>query len=159
MPGRTAIMAIIGGTFARLGGGKFANGAMSAAFVHLFNGEAIRFIKAKLPTTEELRKRRALYIMKKFKIAYRTKISYKQAYALTLPRTYPTLQRYGKMFLVGAGAFVIALAAPEVYAYAMANPETIAIGTEIFDGAYGGTPPSSGASSAGKILNSIGVLK
>ncbi len=32
-------MAIIGGTFANLGGGKFANGAMSAAFVHLFNQE------------------------------------------------------------------------------------------------------------------------
>ena len=32
-------MAIIGGTFAKLGGGKFANGAMSAAFVHLFNQE------------------------------------------------------------------------------------------------------------------------
>ena len=39
MVGRTSIMAIIGGTFARLGGGKFANGALSAAFYHLFNGE------------------------------------------------------------------------------------------------------------------------
>lgn len=39
MVGRTSIMAIIGGTFAKLGGGKFANGAMSAAFVHLFNDE------------------------------------------------------------------------------------------------------------------------
>ena len=39
MVGRTSIMAIIGGTFAKLGGGKFANGAMSAAFVHLFNAE------------------------------------------------------------------------------------------------------------------------
>ena len=41
MPGRTAIMAIVGGTFAKLGGGKFANGAMSAAFVHLYNGELL----------------------------------------------------------------------------------------------------------------------
>ena len=41
MVGRTSIMAIIGGTFAKLGGGKFANGAMSAAFVHLFNGELL----------------------------------------------------------------------------------------------------------------------
>ena len=39
MVGRTSIMAIIGGTFAKLGGGKFANGAMSAAFTHLFNAE------------------------------------------------------------------------------------------------------------------------
>jgi hypothetical protein len=35
--------AVVGGTIARLGGGKFANGAVSAAFVHLFNNElAIR---------------------------------------------------------------------------------------------------------------------
>ena len=39
MVGRTSIMAIIGGTFAKLGGGKFANGAMSGAFTHLFNSE------------------------------------------------------------------------------------------------------------------------
>ena len=39
MVGRTFIMAIIGGIFAKLGGGKFANGALSAAFVHLFNDE------------------------------------------------------------------------------------------------------------------------
>ena len=39
MVGRTSIMAIIGGTFAKLGGGKFANGALSAAFTHLFNDE------------------------------------------------------------------------------------------------------------------------
>ena len=45
MPGRTSIMAIIGGTFAKLGGGKFANGAMSTAFVHLFNAETGSVIK------------------------------------------------------------------------------------------------------------------
>lgn len=37
--GRTAVAAVIGGTAAELGGGKFANGAASAAFVHLFNFE------------------------------------------------------------------------------------------------------------------------
>ena len=37
---RTAIAATAGGISAELGGGKFANGALSAAFVHLFNGEA-----------------------------------------------------------------------------------------------------------------------
>jgi hypothetical protein len=37
--GRTAIAATAGGVAAELGGGKFANGAMSAAFVHLFNAE------------------------------------------------------------------------------------------------------------------------
>ena len=37
--GRTVIMAVVGGTFSVLGGGKFSNGAMAAAFVHMFNAE------------------------------------------------------------------------------------------------------------------------
>ena len=37
---RTMIASVAGGAAARLGGGKFANGAVSAAFVHLFNSEA-----------------------------------------------------------------------------------------------------------------------
>ncbi|CAB5500678.1 hypothetical protein THERMOT_1288 [Bathymodiolus thermophilus thioautotrophic gill symbiont] len=37
--GRTAIAATAGGITAELGGGKFSNGARSAAFVHLFNSE------------------------------------------------------------------------------------------------------------------------
>jgi len=36
---RTAIMAVVGGTTSVITGGKFANGAESGAFVHLFNAE------------------------------------------------------------------------------------------------------------------------
>jgi len=36
---RTMIMAVVGGTAAVVGGGKFANGALTAAFVHMFNDE------------------------------------------------------------------------------------------------------------------------
>ncbi len=32
-------MAIVGGTASKLGGGKFSNGAVSGAFVHMFNAE------------------------------------------------------------------------------------------------------------------------
>ena len=39
--GRTAIMAIVGGTFSMLGGGKFASGALAGAFVHMFNAEGL----------------------------------------------------------------------------------------------------------------------
>ena len=46
--GRTTIMAIVGGTAAVIGGGKFANGAVSGAFVHMFNAEAMKFIRASL---------------------------------------------------------------------------------------------------------------
>jgi hypothetical protein len=38
---RTAIMAIVGGTTSAVSGGKFANGAVTGAFVHLFNAEHI----------------------------------------------------------------------------------------------------------------------
>ena len=40
--GRTMAAATLGGTAAVLGGGKFANGATTAAFVHLFNDEVAR---------------------------------------------------------------------------------------------------------------------
>ena len=33
-------MAVVGGTTSQITGGKFANGAISGAFVHLFNAEA-----------------------------------------------------------------------------------------------------------------------
>jgi len=40
--GRTAVAAISGGAASALAGGKFADGAFSAAFFHLFNGETSR---------------------------------------------------------------------------------------------------------------------
>ncbi len=36
---RTLIMAIVGGTTSAISGGKFANGAVTGAFIHLFNAE------------------------------------------------------------------------------------------------------------------------
>ncbi len=36
---RTAISGVIGGTASEISGGKFANGTVSGAFVHMFNGE------------------------------------------------------------------------------------------------------------------------
>ncbi len=42
---RTMMAATVGGTVSQLTGGKFANGSISAAFVHLFNVEAIQKIK------------------------------------------------------------------------------------------------------------------
>nr|VFK24170.1 MAG: RHS repeat-associated core domain-containing protein [Candidatus Kentron sp. MB] len=40
--GRTMAAAVAGGVSAKLGGGKFANGAITGAFAHLFNNEARR---------------------------------------------------------------------------------------------------------------------
>jgi len=41
---RTTIAATVGGTVSVIGGGTFANGAVSGAFVHLFNAEGRRYL-------------------------------------------------------------------------------------------------------------------
>lgn len=38
---RTTIAGVVGGTASEIGGGKFSNGAVSGAFVHMFNAENI----------------------------------------------------------------------------------------------------------------------
>jgi RHS repeat-associated protein len=43
--GRTAIAAVLGGTAAEIGGGKFANGAITAAWQHLLNAEVPNALK------------------------------------------------------------------------------------------------------------------
>ncbi len=42
---RTIVMAMVGGTTSQITGGKFANGAISGAFVHLFNSEGNKLIR------------------------------------------------------------------------------------------------------------------
>ena len=51
---RTTIMAIVGGTASALGGGKFSNGAISGAFVHMFNAEAKAFLMRHRLSTKEI---------------------------------------------------------------------------------------------------------
>jgi hypothetical protein len=46
--GRTIAATVTGGTGAALGGGKFANGAVSAAFTHLFNDEVSSAVSEQL---------------------------------------------------------------------------------------------------------------
>ncbi|NJR42019.1 MAG: hypothetical protein HC767_04550, partial [Akkermansiaceae bacterium] len=43
--GRTAIASIAGGTASVIGGGKFANGAMTGAMTHMLNAEAAKKLK------------------------------------------------------------------------------------------------------------------
>ena len=40
--GRTAVASVVGGTISKAVGGKFSNGAVSAAFTHMFNAEGGR---------------------------------------------------------------------------------------------------------------------
>jgi hypothetical protein len=50
---RTSFAAAVGGTASVLGGGKFANGAVTAAFQHLFNAELAAIERAKLISFSE----------------------------------------------------------------------------------------------------------
>jgi len=48
--GRTAVASAVGGFSAKLGGGKFKNGAITGAFVHMYNGER-EHLKSKFTLT------------------------------------------------------------------------------------------------------------
>jgi len=122
--GRTVIMAVVGGTFSVLGGGKFSNGAMAAAFVHMFNAEMRKFVHV---TKAALRKARALAI-KAHANAWRSihcpncvKMSLSQAYQITY-----AIDRFDNMLgqtalsLVGGAA--LAPVAEAGYLWAMRNP-------------------------------------
>ncbi len=54
MVARTMVAATVGGTVASIGGGKFANGAISAAFVHLYNAEGHNLFPSSVSWTEEV---------------------------------------------------------------------------------------------------------
>ncbi|MBA1421485.1 MAG: hypothetical protein FAF03_11825, partial [Epsilonproteobacteria bacterium] len=41
---RTTIAGVVGGTASEIGGGKFSNGAVSGAFVHMFNAEVTKVV-------------------------------------------------------------------------------------------------------------------
>ncbi len=49
--GRTAVAAVVGGTASKLGGGKFANGAVTAAFAYTFANAARRFGEGGSPSS------------------------------------------------------------------------------------------------------------
>ncbi len=57
--GRTLIMATVGGTVSSITGGKFANGAVSGAFVHLFNDEYERLFYEKRAFGDPVQKAKA----------------------------------------------------------------------------------------------------
>ena len=158
--GRTVIMAVVGGTFSVLGGGKFSNGAMAAAFVHMFNEEVRKFVHV---TKAALRKARALAI-KAHANAWRqmhcptcARMSMKQAYQITY-----AIDRFnnnlGKVTLSLVGGVALSPVAEAGYLWAMRNFNVIGYGVDIADGVYGGLPPGSVVSSIGKVLDWFGLM-
>jgi len=55
LEGKVALSAIAGGTASELGGGKFANGAVTAAFVMMYNEMGHRYTKVQALTPAEMR--------------------------------------------------------------------------------------------------------
>ena len=123
---RTTVMAIVGGTASALGGGKFSNGAVSGAFVHMFNAEAYarNFIRGF--TKDVSRAYRALSMMSRSQSdGYASRglpsLSYSQAYDRVL-RIEAMNDTIGQVMIAGAGGLLLAPVAEAGYAYAMVNP-------------------------------------
>ncbi|MGJ8635178.1 MAG: hypothetical protein ACSHX7_14775, partial [Luteolibacter sp.] len=72
---RTSVAAVIGGTVSEVGGGKFANGAYTAAFQHLFNAELKKslLVHAK---TKEFRVLARSELLKLGKLTAKSKLEY-----------------------------------------------------------------------------------
>ena len=158
---RTILISVAGGTASVLGGGKFANGALSSAFIFMFN-EMREFIKA--PNQEELRTRAIVKIMersqRRFNIrGYGHVYSYEEAKQVYLNRI-ASGRAYTKALLTVASVVPVVRGGRVVYYFVMRNPEIVATGIDYLDGAYGGTAPLSNASMAGvlakKIVDTVG---
>jgi RHS repeat-associated protein len=108
--GRTAIMAIGGGTFSVLGGGKFSNGAFAGAMTHLYNAEMRPRILGGI--TKEM-KEKAKYYTKEARMARGLAI-------------HQNMQEYSKpMMAAGVTGLAVLIGTPVVeagYMYAMVNP-------------------------------------
>jgi len=74
-------MATVGGTVSQLTGGKFANGAVTGAFVHLFNAEIVRLMRG---TNTNAIKERSKYYTNESKMA-RGKTIYDQLQTYSKP--------------------------------------------------------------------------
>ena len=143
--GRTMIMAIVGGTAAAIGGGKFANGAISGAFVHMFNAEAMKFIRIR-NLTERLRQSRALAMMQRLQQASFIRgvpsIGYAEAYDRILQQE-AFNDTMNRVLIAGAGGLLMTPVAEAGYALAMSYPLETMAGIGVADNLFmGGTPPN-----------------
>ena len=151
MPGRTAIMAIIGGTFARLGGGKFANGAMSAAFVHLFNYEYKDAVRTKRILEAKGYGKRGLYIEYAGygKNSYYVKDRNGFIYGGYLPEEIKQAESFGRALMIPYGIVGGGLLRGG-YMFTMMHPEVAIGASDIGIGYYDGNPPNNFWQSIGK---------
>jgi hypothetical protein len=144
-------------TASALGGGKFANGALAGAFVHLFNAEARKFIRV---TKAMMRKGRALSIMQHAN-RYRS-MHCRGCVPMTLQGAYERTyaidrfdNRLGMAALSIAGGVALAPVAEAGYLWAMRNPWIAEFGADAISSALPATTP---ASSTGGAVGFFGNL-
>ena len=142
---KTVITAIGGGTASWLGGGKFANGAFSGAFVYLFNHAIADYI---------LKQKRGRYnIMDELadKAAIDNGLSREEA-RVKAAKAYGTmgLALLSAPIALEGGAIELGVTG---YRYAMANPEVMIGGADIAIGYFDGNPPSNGIQAIGLFYN------
>lgn len=132
---RTAVMAVVGGATSEITGGKFANGAITGAFVHLFNHENLgaKIMKDSKYYDEEHMEEAGKYYSHEARME-RGEVLYKE------------LQGYSKPLMVAGGAGIAGIALAPIaeagYIYVLANPETVLITSGVIktlDGYYGGS--------------------
>jgi len=117
------IMAVVGGTVSELTGGKFANGAVSGAFVHLFNAEGGTLSKIWKGLTGGISK---VYDRRDEILSDAGKGL--KGLAKNAPRAVQNAHPAAKAVLVASGAQVILggiYGAEAAYYNAMANPRTV----------------------------------
>ena len=157
----TAGAAIVGGTASVIGGGKFANGAVSAAFVHMYNAMAHPTYPSKEHfitgfTKDVSRAYRALSMIVRsngFAARGLPSLSYSQAYDRVL-RIEAMNDTIGSVLIAGTAGLVLAPVAEAGYMYAMANPFSVMTGVGIADNLFmGGTPATNLYEQAASILH------
>ena len=160
--GKMAISAIVGGTASRLGGGKFANGAVSAAFVHMYNAMSHPTYPSKENfiegfTKDVSRAYRALSLMVRsqgFEARGLPSLSYSQAYDRVL-RIEAMNDTMNQVMLSATAGLVLAPVVEAGYAYVMMNPMIAEVSIDFISSALPATAPATSYAGAAGYLSSL----
>ena len=131
---RTSIASVVGGTASKLSGGKFSNGAVSGAFVHMFNAEGGTFSRIWKGLTGGISK---VYDRHDEIISDAGKGF--EGLKENAPRAILNAHPAAQVVLGGAALIVVAPVLIPASEYAMSNPETLMVVTDVISE---GTLPS-----------------
>ena len=145
-------MAVVGGTASVLGGGKFANGAMSGAFMHLFNYEYKDALRAKQILEAKGYKNLSIKYGGHGKNSYMVVDKRGFMYGGYLPEEIQSAQSFGRALMIPYGIVGGGILRGG-YVFTMMYPEVTVGATDIGIGYYDGNPPNNFWQSIGKVVN------